>query len=1115
RALMRKAGVMAIEEHFHTIKRESTDDFGRPVVHESRKAFSRGERLVFTRNHKAMGVKNGTLGTIEEIDKHKLKVRIDGDNRVVSFASKLYPYFDRGWAITIIKSQGSTADRVFKLATFEEDRNLAYVGMTRHRESLQVFGSRLDFWREEIFGDRLSQNREKLASTDYVSQEEAQSRLKPPARLREALSSLGNRLESLGYYSRKGWESVCERFLGQTRPEDRIMFARSSLEESRRALEMGINAAPSSGNRAEQLAGILHTLDAQDASSSSDLVSGHASAVMAREEDACPKAMLEKQNEPRNSADHPESVLSPLSQSTFQNAGVREGNVASSGAEKASLSAVSLPVDISAFVDEQAKVDASQKATPSPDVREQGKNQKPSLYRAPSVSKEPYYSLEEVRRSLTSYGIENICTSLLGEPNQRISTRRHLRYGNSGSLAVSLSGSSLGLWKDHSRDEGGDRFKLVQRERGGDFKEALAYVAEALRVAPERSPHQGSRTPPSSEKAEEARRLDRVNRLLESSRPLEGTLTERYLREHRGIQGELSSDLRFIPRAWHSGAKAYYPALASLARDSYGTVTALQLVYLDVETSNKADVDLKKQSFGLVKGSYVQIQKGDGAVFVAEGVETALSIREADVKGDIYAALGIANFKNMSSLIQDKTQPIVMCADQDGEGSPSHKVVEKAKKSLEGEGFSVSVIRPSKEQGKQDFNDVLKREGVERVRRYLEVYRDISERQAEGQVVSEALDEKAVKELLRIPVHPKDQDTIKESVTHFFKENKIPDDQVAQKGHGFVHGQEKASEPALDAVHSQLSQSADSFNVSAQEKTSLNHPSIFPRSKLDDYRQMVLSNRVESCLKLILKSDLFSEQEQEIKENILERISFLSAFKDINIFETTDIKPYCQAYLMEEKVRENYREEAASYNKTDMDKSWEIQNRADRVASLAGRLAHERFFSQGILPKIPEQTALMKEAEAVFRQNKQKEGNVAWELILRHGLPPTLANQSATQIMILCEKIGMNVAPAVQKAIVDICKQTRNRLESYAVHTSFVKGGREQWHYRSCQQAVEASFSDRGVVLPERLISLEKQTYREVLKDQKTAIDYQKEQQHKLEREKSKQLPSKDFGIER
>ena len=253
RHLMRKQGVMGVEEHFHITKRESRDDFGKPVVHEERKAFSKGERLVFTRNDRHLKVRNGTLGTIEEMDGQNLKVRIDGDHRVISFASKLYPYFDRGWAITIIKSQGSTADRVFKLATFEEDRNLAYVAMTRHRESLCVFGSKLDFWREEIFGDRLSQNREKMSSLDYLSQEEAQRRLNPPARLMDALSFLGNKLEGLGYASRKSWESLCDRFLGKTPPENHIIFAQSSIEEAVRAMDMGINAAPASAQTEEFL----------------------------------------------------------------------------------------------------------------------------------------------------------------------------------------------------------------------------------------------------------------------------------------------------------------------------------------------------------------------------------------------------------------------------------------------------------------------------------------------------------------------------------------------------------------------------------------------------------------------------------------------------------------------------------------------------------------------------------------------------------------------------------------------------------------------------------------------------------------------------------------------
>ncbi|MBL9029648.1 MAG: toprim domain-containing protein, partial [Caedimonas sp.] len=197
---------------------------------------------------------------------------------------------------------------------------------------------------------------------------------------------------------------------------------------------------------------------------------------------------------------------------------------------------------------------------------------------------------------------------------------------------------------------------------------------------------------------------------------------ERYLRTHRGIQGELSSDLRFIPAAWNSRARTSFPALAALARNKEGAVTAVQLVYLNPETGQKAACDLKKQSFGLIKGSYVQIQKGSGAVFVAEGVETALSIREAGVKGDIYAALGVANFRNLGAFMSDRNRPFIICADQDGEGSVSHKAVEKAVTSLTEGGLSVSVIRPDTAQGKTDFNDILRQHGVSAIQQYFRTY---------------------------------------------------------------------------------------------------------------------------------------------------------------------------------------------------------------------------------------------------------------------------------------------------------------------------------------------------------------------------------------------------------
>jgi hypothetical protein len=109
------------------------------------------------------------LGTILEISEQKITVALDGqDGKTVSFSPALYPYLDNGWATTIHKAQGVTVDHVKMLASFEQYRNLSYVGMTRHRHTLQVFGSDLDFWRDDKVVDRLSRVQEKLSGFDYL-----------------------------------------------------------------------------------------------------------------------------------------------------------------------------------------------------------------------------------------------------------------------------------------------------------------------------------------------------------------------------------------------------------------------------------------------------------------------------------------------------------------------------------------------------------------------------------------------------------------------------------------------------------------------------------------------------------------------------------------------------------------------------------------------------------------------------------------------------------------------------------------------------------------------------------------------------------------------------------
>jgi ATP-dependent exoDNAse (exonuclease V) alpha subunit len=183
RTFMREEGVITGHEVTYKTQSIEEDDFG--VEHKvgHQRTFAKGDRILFTRNNKGLGVSNGTLGTIVFLKPGKIKVLLDDngsgeEQKQLSFAPKLYPFFDNGWATTIRKSQSVTADHVKFLGTWEDYRNLAYVAITRHRRTLHLFYSDLDFWRPEKVIDRLSRIQEKLLGVDYLDAEKLQGHLK-------------------------------------------------------------------------------------------------------------------------------------------------------------------------------------------------------------------------------------------------------------------------------------------------------------------------------------------------------------------------------------------------------------------------------------------------------------------------------------------------------------------------------------------------------------------------------------------------------------------------------------------------------------------------------------------------------------------------------------------------------------------------------------------------------------------------------------------------------------------------------------------------------------------------------------------------------------------------
>ncbi|MDR6192175.1 Ti-type conjugative transfer relaxase TraA [Agrobacterium pusense] len=111
-----------------------------------KRAFAPGDRIIFLENNRDLGVKNGMLGTVEHVEPNKIIARLDGrGGDSVSILTDSYQAIDHGYATTIHKNQGATVDRAIVLASSTMDRHLAYVAMTRHRDSVQLYADITEF----------------------------------------------------------------------------------------------------------------------------------------------------------------------------------------------------------------------------------------------------------------------------------------------------------------------------------------------------------------------------------------------------------------------------------------------------------------------------------------------------------------------------------------------------------------------------------------------------------------------------------------------------------------------------------------------------------------------------------------------------------------------------------------------------------------------------------------------------------------------------------------------------------------------------------------------------------------------------------------------------------
>jgi Ti-type conjugative transfer relaxase TraA len=144
----------------------------RVTVDRGMRHFASGDRVMFLQNERGLGVKNGTLGTIEQVDTRAMMVRTD-DGRSVAFDFKDYDRLDHGYAATIHKAQGLTVDRTHVLATPGMDAHGTYVTLSRHRDGVDLHYGNDDFANADRLARTLSRDRAKDMASDYETTDPA------------------------------------------------------------------------------------------------------------------------------------------------------------------------------------------------------------------------------------------------------------------------------------------------------------------------------------------------------------------------------------------------------------------------------------------------------------------------------------------------------------------------------------------------------------------------------------------------------------------------------------------------------------------------------------------------------------------------------------------------------------------------------------------------------------------------------------------------------------------------------------------------------------------------------------------------------------------------------
>lgn len=264
-----------------------------------------------------------------------------------------------------------------------------------------------------------------------------------------------------------------------------------------------------------------------------------------------------------------------------------------------------------------------------------------------------------------------------------------------------------GKWVDEATTEYGDLLDVVRKSCGlVEFRDVADEARRFLAMPQPQAQDPGEQRQPAAGRGSP----EAARRLFAMSRPVAGTLAERYLAGRGILLTAREHALRFHPGCYYrdlvTGETQTLPALIAAVTDLDGCITGLQRTWLDPARAGKAQVDDPRRSLGhlLGNGIWLGLEPGTPVPVMAagEGFETMASLRTVMPALPVAAATSANHLAGL--IFPPGCRRLYIAADADAAGR--HGIERLSQRAGEA-GIATLVLRPQL----GDFNDDLRHLG--------------------------------------------------------------------------------------------------------------------------------------------------------------------------------------------------------------------------------------------------------------------------------------------------------------------------------------------------------------------------------------------------------------------